>query len=251
MLAIPGGEFLMGASDDENGDDREKPQHLVTVPPFYLGRVPVTQVQWRFIAGLRKVDRDLSSNPSHFKGDDLPVERVSWNDAVEFCARLSRHTGRAYRLPTEAEWEYACRAGTTTPFHFGETLNTDVANYDGNYTYSSGRKGKYREKTTPVGSLSAANAWGLLDMHGNVWEWCEDDRHSSYDDAPTDGNAWLDSENESSTKNINKNSTKIIRGGSWDYDPRNCRSAIRYSYSLDDRDDNTGFRVACAAPRLS
>jgi formylglycine-generating enzyme required for sulfatase activity len=243
MLAIPGGEFLMGTSDNKEGYDKEKPQHLVTVPPFYLGRVPVTQSQWRFIAGLRKVSRDLSSNPSHFKGSDLPVEQVSWNDAVEFCARLSRHTRHAYRLPTEAEWEYACRAGTTTPFHFGETLNTDVANYNGNYTYGNGREGQYRQKTTPVGSLNAANAWGLFDMHGNVWEWCEDDWHDSYKGAPTDGSAWLDSENE--------NNTKIKRGGSWNYDPRYCRSAIRINYLRGFRLDLTGFRVACAAPRLS
>jgi formylglycine-generating enzyme required for sulfatase activity len=243
MLAIPGGKFLMGASNNETGNSREKPQHWVTVPPFFLGRVPVTQAQWRFIAGLRKVDRDLSSNPSRFKGDDLPVEQVSWNDAVEFCARLSRHTRHAYRLPTEAEWEYACRAGTTTPFHFGETLNTDVANYNGNYTYGNGREGQYRQKTTPVGSLNAANAWGLFDMHGNVWEWCEDDWHDSYKGAPTDGSAWLDSENE--------NNTKIKRGGSWNYDPRYCRSAIRINYLRGFRLDLTGFRVACAAPRLS
>jgi formylglycine-generating enzyme required for sulfatase activity len=251
MLAIPGGEFLMGASDNEGDYDRERPQHLVSVPPFYLGRVPVTQLQWQFIAGLRKVDRDLKANPSRFKGYNLPVEQVSWNDAVEFCARLSRHTGRAYRLPTEAEWEYACRAGTTTPFHFCETLNTDIANYNGNSTYGDGQKGQYRQKTTPVGSLDAANAWGLLDMHGNVWEWCEDDWHSSYDDAPTDGNAWLDS--EISTENVDENRTKVLRGGSWDDIPRDCRSAARFCYSRDYRsfDLDFGFRVACAAPRLS
>jgi formylglycine-generating enzyme required for sulfatase activity len=243
MVAIPGGKFVMGSPDEENGRDTEKPQHLVTVPPFYLGRVPVTQSQWRFVAGLDRIDRNLEPELSRFSGDDLPVERVSWEDATEFCARLSAHTGRAYRLPSEAEWEYACRAGTTTPFHFGKTLNTNVANYDGNYTYGNGQKGQYRQKTTPVGSLNAANAWGLFDMHGNVWEWCEDDWHNNYEGAPTDGSAWLDRENESSTK--------VIRGGSWDYSPWYCRSAYRYHFSRDYRVNSLGFRVACAAPRLS
>jgi formylglycine-generating enzyme required for sulfatase activity len=243
MVGIPGGEFLMGSPDKENGNDNEKPQHLVTVPPFYLGRVPVTQSQWRFVAGLDRIDRNLEPKPSRFSGDDLPVERVSWEDATEFCARLSAHTGRAYRLPTEAEWEYACRAGTTTPFHFGETLNTSVVNYDGNDTYGNGQKGQYRRKTTPVGSLNAANAWGLFDMHGNVWEWCEDDWHNNYEDAPTDGSAWLDRENEKHTK--------ILRGGSWNFTPRNCRSASQYYFSRNSRNYYTGVRVACAAPRLS
>jgi formylglycine-generating enzyme required for sulfatase activity len=240
MVGIPGGEFVMGSSDEESGNDDEKPQHLVTVPPFYLGRVPVTQSQWRFVADLDRINHSLKLRPSGFSGDDLPVEKVSWDDATEFCARLSAHTGRAYRLPTEAEWEYACRAGTTTPFHFGETLNTNVANYDGNYTYGNGQKGQYREKTTPVGSLNAANAWGLFDMHGNVWEWCEDDWHNNYEDAPTDGSAWG-----------KRGPTKIRRGGSWDDDPRYCRSACRFSSSRVYRGYYTGFRVACAAPRLS
>ncbi len=233
MVGIPGGEFLMGSPDKENGNDNEKPQHLVTVPPFYLGRVPVTQAQWKFVASLDRIDRNLGQG----WGDDFPVERVSWEDATEFCARLSAHTGRAYRLPTEAEWEYACRAGTTTPFHFGETLNTRVAHYNV-------RKGRHYERPTPVGSLNAANAWGLFDMHGNVWEWCEDDWHNNYENAPTDGSAWLDRKNE--------NSTKVRRGGSWFSLPTNCRSAFRNYFSRDNSINGpSGFRVACAAPRLS
>lgn len=243
MVGIPGGEFLMGCPDGKNGYDAEKPQHRVTVPPFYLGRVPVTQAQWRFVAGLEKVERDLTPEPSYFSGEDRPSEKVSWDDAAEFCARLSHHTGRAYRLPTEAEWEYACRAGTTTLFHFGETLNTAVANYDGNSTYGNGPKGQYREETTPVGSLEAANAWGLLDMHGNVREWCQDDWHDSYEGAPEDGSAWLD-------RGMQK-SWKVRRGGSWYNTPWFCRSAYRSYVSRDVRDDYLGFRVACSAPRLS
>lgn len=243
MVGIPGGEFLMGCPDGENGHDDEKPQHRVTVPPLYLGRYPVTQAQWRFVAGLKKVKRDLTLQPSHFKGADRPVEQVSWDDAAEFCARLSRHTGRAYRLPTEAEWEYACRAGTTTPFHFGETLNTAVANYNGNYTYGNGPQGQYRQETTPVGSLEAANNWGLLDMHGNVWEWCQDDWHGNYKGAPTDGSAWLDRSTQ--------DTRKVGKGGSWINNPWGCRSAFRLRDSRGSRGYDLGFRVACSAPRLS
>ena len=182
----------MGSPEDEKGrDEDESPQHRVTVSTFFISRYPVTQAQWQAIASLDKVDIDLKADPSRFKGDNRPVEQVNWYDAVEFCARLSRETGREYILPSEAEWEYACRAGTTTPFHFGETITTDLANYNGNYTYGSGPKGVYREETTPVGSFSP-NAFGLSDMHGNVWEWCEDNWHNNYEGAPTDGSAWLE-----------------------------------------------------------
>ncbi len=161
----PPGTFLMGSppSEPQRWDDEQ--QHRVTLSKgFWLGVTPVTQAQWQAVMG---------SNPSHFQGDDRPVEEVSWDDCQEFCKRLAERDGQRYRLPTEAEWEYACRAGTTTPFHFGATLSTEQANYDGNYTYGEGKKGKYREETTPVGSFPA-NAWGLHDMHGNVWEWCQD-----------------------------------------------------------------------------
>jgi formylglycine-generating enzyme required for sulfatase activity len=160
-----------------------------------------------------------SSSPIllNFKGDQLPVECVSWHDAVEFCARLSNHTGRTYRLPSEAEWEYACRAGTTTAFYFGDTISTDQANYNGNYTYGSGKEGIYRECTTAVGSFKP-NGFGLYDMHGNVWEWCQDVLHNTYEGSPSDGSPWMDRGDES---------RRIIRGGSWDNNPRNCRSACR------------------------
>ncbi|QEI40176.1 Serine/threonine-protein kinase pkn1 [Dolichospermum sp. UHCC 0315A] len=230
MAAIPGGTFMMGSPENEAGrSDNESPQHQVTVPSFFMGKYPVTQAQYQAIMG---------TNPSDFKGDNRPVERVSWTNAVAFCEKLSQKIGKTYRLPSEAEWEYACRAGTTTPFHFGETITTDLANYDGNYTYHGGIKGIYRKETTEVGSFGVANNFGLYDMHGNVWEWCQDSWHNSYKGAPTDGSAWLDTE-----ENTN---FKLLRGGSWNDDPGNCRSACRYNNNLDDYDDNIGFRVVCS-----
>jgi formylglycine-generating enzyme required for sulfatase activity len=245
MVAIPGGTFTMGSTEDEEGyDSYDGPQHEVTVEPFFMGRYPVTQAQWRVVAALPQVERNLDLDPSNFKGDNRPVEQVSWYDAVEFCARLAVHTGREYRLPTEAEWEHACRAGTTTPFHFGETITTDIANYKGTDeqygAYGPGPKGEYRGETTPVDHFGVANAFGLHDMHGNVWEWCQDNWHENYEGAPTDGSAWLTDNNEA---------FRIGRGGSWFSSPRTCRSACRYHNVPDIRDFNIGFRVVCAAPR--
>ncbi len=241
MVAIPGGAFLMGSPETQKErPNTGTPQHKVTVKPFFMGRYPVTQAQWRVVAALPKVRRELTPNPSNFKGDNRPVEQVNWYDAVEFCARLSRKTGREYRLPSEAEWEYACRARTTTPFHFGETITTDLANYNGDYTYGAGSKGKYRQETTPVGSFRVANAFGLYDMHGNVWEWCADHWHHNYQGAPADGSAWLDD---------NDNRSRLRRGGSWYDNPRNCRSAYRFGSVADGRDTSFGFRVVCAAAR--
>ncbi len=261
MIAIPGGTFLMGTEDqeierlckeyDNEWFKTEKPQHKVTVPSFLMGKYPVTQAQWRSIASLPKVARDLQANPSYFKGDNLPVECVSWDDAQEFCKRLSQRTKRKYRLPSEAEWEYACRSvtsplykgdqgGSYPPFHFGKTISTELANHDGNYVYGAGVKGLYREETTKVG-IFPANKFGLYDMHGNVWEWCEDDWHKNYQGAPNDGRAWL---KETS-------STEAIRGGSWENYPHNCRSAIRSDDTRDNRIDNIGFRVVCVAPRTT
>ncbi|MEC4817677.1 MAG: SUMF1/EgtB/PvdO family nonheme iron enzyme, partial [Scytonema sp. PMC 1069.18] len=165
MVAIPGGTFLMGSPKSEAGSyDDERPQHEVTVPPFFMGKYPVTQKQWRAVANLPQVNRELDPNPSYFKGVSRPVENILWYEAVEFCDRLSEYTGKKYRLPSEAEWEYACRADTTTHFHFGETITTEVANYDGDYTYASASKGQNRGRTTPVGSFKVANAFGLFDM---------------------------------------------------------------------------------------
>ncbi|NES18744.1 MAG: SUMF1/EgtB/PvdO family nonheme iron enzyme [Symploca sp. SIO3E6] len=242
MVTIPGGTFPMGSPTTEEGHSKwEEPQHLVTVKSFLMGKYPITQAQWQAVAALPQVNQTLASQPSYFQGANRPVDQVSWYDAVEFCARLSRYTKRNYRLPSEAEWEYACRAGTTTPFHFGETITPDLANYNSNYVYGSGSKGKYRGKTTPVASFQVANAFGLYDMHGNVWEWCADHWHDNYEGAPTDGSAWKDDNN-------NDNQYRLLRGGSWIFLPEVCRSAYRYSnYPGDSHDYTLGFRVVCEA----
>lgn len=245
MMLIPGGSFSMGSSLEEPDRlEREGPQHTVTVPTFFMGRYSVTQAQWSIVAGSKKVKIKLKASPSYFKGKrDHPVESVTWHEAEEFCLRLSDKTGRTYRLPSEAEWEYACRAGTTTPFHFGETLSTDLANYNGiSAPYGRGPIGIYRGTTTSVGSLGGPNAFGLYDMHGNVREWCLDHWHSSYEGAPTDGSAWH-SENDSYSR--------VRRGGSWSSDPGGCRSASRLSLTPDYRSDIIGFRVVCDSPRTS
>ncbi|BAY45964.1 hypothetical protein SAMD00079811_35710 [Scytonema sp. HK-05] len=249
MVAIPGGTFEMGSPPDEpERDDSESPRHTVTVQPFFLAKYPVTQAQWRFVAQLPQVNRELDQDPSDFKGANRPVECVSWYDAVEFCLRLSQYTGRPYSLPSEAEWEYACRAGTTTPFHFGETITSELANYDATETYGRGSKGIYREETTEVGSFGVANAFGLYDMHGNVWEWCLDDWHDNYEDAPTDGSPWFDDNDNISQKK----GEAVLRGGSWIFYPKFCRSASRYDFNGAERDgihDVIGFRVACGVGR--
>ena len=250
MVYIPGGSFMMGTEEEEikrlnqisNTDwfSREKPRHEVKIQPFFMGKFQVTQAQWRAIASLPKVKIDLEPNPSYFKGDDLPIEQVSWEEAVEFCQRLSLQTRKDYRLPTEAEWEYACRAGTTTPFHFGETITGELANYRANYTYANEPKGEYREKTTRVGSFPP-NAFGLYDLHGNVCEWCEDNWHDNYEGAPMDASAWTSE----------YSSDKVIRGGSWFFYPVSCRSAFRLYLTRENRDLNSGLRVVCIASRTT
>lgn len=251
MMQIPGGTFTMGSPEDElERQGREGPQHEMTVPPFFMGKYPITQAQWRAVALLEPMERELEAEPSSFKGDDRPVETVSWEDATEFCQRLSRFTGRTYRLPSEAEWEYACRAGTTTPFHFGETITTELANYRGtdeeeygwSGSYGDGPKGEYRQETTPVGYFEVTNTFGLSDTHGNVREWCQDHYHDSYEEAPADGTAWED-------KNPRKDELRILRGGSWVSEPRNCRSAYRLNDGPADRNGTLGFRVVCVTPR--
>jgi formylglycine-generating enzyme required for sulfatase activity len=243
MVAIPGGTFIMGSPETEDkSTNDERPQHEVTIKPFSMGKYPITQAQWQAVAQLPQVNQELKPDPSEFKGANRPVESVSWHDAVEFCARLSNYTKRPYRLPSEAEWEYACRAGTTRPFHFGETITTDLANYDGNKTYGKGTKGVYRKETTEVGSFQVANECGLYDMHGNVWEWCEDDWHDNYENAPTDGSAWISDESN--------NNEKVLRGGSWYSPPGGCRSTRRGYADAgfdDDTDDVDGFRVVYGA----
>ncbi|MEC4984740.1 MAG: bifunctional serine/threonine-protein kinase/formylglycine-generating enzyme family protein [Oscillatoria sp. PMC 1068.18] len=242
MVSIPGGTFLMGAPENEkNSYDFERPQHRVTIQPFFMGKYPVTQAQWQAVASLPQIERSLEPDPSDFKGKNRPVEEVSWYDCVEFTKRISKKYNLDCRLPSEAEWEYACRAGTTTPFHYGATLTSDLANYNASYTYDLEPKSKYRSETTNVG-IFPANAFGLYDLHGNVWEWCADDWHESYEGAPSDGSAWLRKANN------DNHSQKLLRGGSWDNNPRNCRSAYRVGNSADNRTDINGFRaVVCGA----
>ncbi len=258
MVLIPNGTFTMGAPESEEGSiSRERSQHNVTISAFLMGRYPVTQDQWSSIASRTdlKVNVDLKPEPSNFKqayqGIDRwqrPVENVNWYEAVEFCKRLSKLTGKNYRLPSEAEWEYACRAGTTTPFHFGETITTDLANYRGtdNETmkwlgsYGEGPKGEYRKQTTPVGYFDVVNSFGLSDMHGNVLEWCADEWHDNYENAPTDGKPWLKGDDSRSP----------LRGGSWDSFPIFCRSAYRDDTDWrDDHYNNIGFRIVCVGGR--
>jgi formylglycine-generating enzyme required for sulfatase activity/uncharacterized caspase-like protein len=259
MVGIPKGSFTMGSPEGEEGRDWyqnfdakltnvEGPQHQVAVKAFGMGKYQVTQAQWRAVAELPKIKADLQSDPSNFKGDNRPVERVSWEEAIEFCARLSKKTGREYRLPSEAEWEYACRAGTTTPFHFGETITTDLANYRGTDweyqgktypgNYGQGPHGSYRQQTTEVGSFKVANAFGLYDMHGNVWEWCLDYWHENYNGAPADGSAWVTGGNAS---------RRVLRGGSWSLNPGDCRSAHRNRLEPGIRVNYLGFRVVCSS----
>jgi formylglycine-generating enzyme required for sulfatase activity len=252
MVAIPGGSFMMGAAKGEEGaSDREYPQHKVTIAPFWMGKFTVTQAQWKAIAKLKKVKCDLKPDPANFKGADQPVEQVSWDEAIEFCDRLSAKTGKRYGLPSEAQWEYACRSGTTTPFHFGETISTDLANYRGtdweyNGTiypgfYGSGSRGEYRQETMDVGKFPP-NAFGLYDMHGNVWEWCADPWHDSYKDAPIDGSVWQKNGDEK---------LRMLRGGSWSYNPASCRSAVRYRFDRVFRNDYVGFRILLFSPQDS
>ncbi|MCA2667173.1 MAG: SUMF1/EgtB/PvdO family nonheme iron enzyme [Microcystis sp. M114S2] len=223
MVELPGGKFMMGSPDsDPDARDNEKPQHQVQVNSFAIGKYPVTQAQYEAVMG---------TNPSYFKNNPQnPVEQVSWNDAQAFCKKLSQITGKTYRLPTEAEWEYACRAGTTTRFYFG-----DDANQLGDYAWYEGNSGG---TTHPVGQKKP-NAWGLYDISGNVWEWCEDNWHSTYENAPKDGSAWL----------TNDNDFKILRGGSWVVIPNGCRSASRRYYYRRDFYYYGGFRVVCGAGR--
>ena len=240
MVAIPGGTFLMGSPKTEKGRyDDESPQHTVRVAPFFMAKYPVTQAQWRAVAAFPKINIDLNPEPSDFKGANRPVEQVTWHQAVEFCARLAKKTGKTYRLPSEAEWEYACRAGTTTPFHFGETITPDLANYDGNYPYASAPTGIYRQKTTDVGSFPP-NAFGLYDMHGNVWEWCADPWHENYQGAPADGSVWESEGNQE---------IRMRRGGSWNHLPRNCRAANRDGIEPEFWYVNFGFRAVVSAVR--
>lgn len=235
MVAITSGTFWMGASSSEvDAQGHEFPRHRVKLPPFFLSKYPITQAQWAAIAALPKVKRGLNSAPSYFQGKDRPVESVSWLDAVEFCDRLTHHTGHRYQLPTEAQWEYACRAGTRTPFHTGDTITSQLADYIGTSTYRAEAAGEYRQATVSVGCLSP-NAFGLYDMHGNVWEWCADTWHQNYRGAPRNGQVWV---------NARRAQMRTIRGGGWLDTPAKIRSASRSGYYETSLNRTIGFRVS-------
>jgi formylglycine-generating enzyme required for sulfatase activity len=232
MVVIPAGSFLMGSPNDEpERRPDEGPQRRVNVAAFAIGKYEVTQGQWKAVMG---------SNPSRFLacGDECPVEQVSWDDAQEYIRRLRAKTGKSYRLPSEAEWEYAARAGTTTPFHTGSMITAAQANFDGNYTYAGSSKGEYRQTTMRVGSFSA-NAFGLHDMHGNVWEWVQDcyDKDAYAGKAPSDGRAY----------EMPGCSSRVLRGGSWSFNPAWARSAHRVRYPPGNR-SLIGFRLARMLP---
>ena len=245
MVEIPSGSFLMGSEKEEEYsgryDKNEMPQHKVNVPTFYLGKFEVTQAQWKFVAALPKVNIDIKAKPSVFRGDDSPVEQITWDDAVEFCARLSKHTGKEYRLPTEAEWEYACRAGTDTMYSFGDSITLTQVNFTGIMSghYRGPDPDGYLAQTFAVGTSKVANNFGLFDMHGNVWEYCQDVWHESYEGAPTDGSAWLTGGDQ--TK-------RIARGGSWICRGGACHSAYRNDLELTWKRNDYGLRVAMTVP---
>jgi formylglycine-generating enzyme required for sulfatase activity len=255
MVELPAGSFVMGSNQNDleqvginygrglSKDAKlavqsrllaETPQRTVKVAGFYMSKYEITQAQWRVVAGLPKVNHELMSDPSAFKGGNRPVEQISWEDAVEFCERLSRLTGRRYRLPTEAEWEYACRAGTTWQFSLGETIEPDWVNYDGKQPYAAAARNTFRQQTVSVGSLGVANAFGLYDMHGNVWEWCLDGWHDTYAGAPVDGGVW---------QSYVEKAPRVLRGGAWDSPAGECRSSERKPANAQLRLNNVGFRV--------
>ena len=216
MIWVEGGAFQMGGTD-ENASDREIPIHQVNVPSFYIGKYPVTQDLWEAIMG---------NNPSGFEGLKHPVDSVSWNDAKEFIQQLNKQSGQSYRLPTEAEWEFAARGGIHTEEYLYS--GSDKLSEVGWYVQNSG------SQTQPVGQL-LENELGLFDMSGNVWEWCEDDFHDNYEGAPVDGSAWIDRPKRAERR--------VLRGGFWNGTARLCRVSIRYAFQPDDRLDNIGFRL--------
>lgn len=244
LIIISGGQFLMGTSKKQilklsgkfnsNNFHREQPRHLVTIKPFAISQTLITQAQWRQVAQFNQVKQDLPLSPSYFQGDFLPVDQVNFEDTIEFCQRLSQASGRRYRLPTEAEWEYAARASSDTPFHFGETITSDLANYRATSVYDRETPGIYRQSSTPVNSFPP-NAFGLYDIHGNLWQWCQDDWHDNYENAPARGDVW-----QSAT-----NMTKVLRGGAWCCHPSSCRSAYRWYALPSTKVDYIGFRIVC------
>lgn len=230
MVAVPGGRFQMGSPESESGRDSDETQYWVRVSDFWIGRYEVTQAQWKAVMG--KLPPNMADLGNEFKGDDLPVVCVSWDEAKAFIQKLNAKLNNAnYRLPREAEWEFAARAGKPTPFGFGATITPEIENYNGNYPYRNAAKGKYQQHLLAVGSLGVANPFGLFDMHGNVMEWCQD-WHGPYPAAeaadpagPSGGLA------------------RVYRGGGWYSLAVYCRSALRSYQPPDDRDIDLGFRL--------
>lgn len=240
FVPVPAGSFVMGSPADEAsrfGD--EGPQRTVIVAAFLMSKFQVTQSIWRVAAKLPRINRQLKEQPSYAVGDDLPVENVSWDDALEFCARISAKSGWRVRLPSEAEWEYACRAGSEAPFAFGPTLTPDIANFNGKIPYGQAVAGEYRGRSIAVGSLGKVNAFGLADMHGNIAEWCLDAWHDEYSSAPLDASAWLAGGNPDA---------RVIRGGSWGSSAAGCRSATRDRCDAEMGTRHLGFRVVASFP---
>lgn len=238
MVFIPEGTFMMGGNKHEKGREKnENPQHSVTLKSFYMSKYPITQIQWRVVSRFPKCNRNIKPKPSFFNGRNCPVERISWLDAQEFCKRLSKYTTRNYRLPTESEWEYACRGNSETIFSFGDLITPELANYDSQTEQNRKSKNAKMEtkKTTPVDNFYP-NAFGLYDCHGNVWEWCEDHYTNSYACHPRDGSAYYDPTN---------NPERVVRGGSWSLPATYCRSAKRNSYIADSTYNFIGMRVVC------
>ncbi len=238
MVVIPAGSFMMGSPAGEAGRyDDEGPRHRVTIPrAFALGKYEVTFAEWDACVrggGCSHRPMDL-----YWGRGNRPVMNVNWDDAKEYMRWLSRKTGRDYRLPSEAEWEYAARAGTTTATHFGYRISPSQANYNGNYSYNGGPKGVYRQQTVAVGSFPA-NAFGLHDVHGNVWEWVEDCWNESYRGRPpSDGSAWT----------TGTCTPRVLRGGSWVYSVFDVRADYRFRNSTGYRDYDLGFRIARTLP---
>jgi formylglycine-generating enzyme required for sulfatase activity len=240
MVAVPGGKFTMGSPNNENErEDAEGPQHEVSVGPFFMGQLEITQAQWKAVAAMPKINDDLDPAPFYDKNPDYPAEQVSWFEAVEFCARLSKFTGKKYRLPTEAEWEYACRAGTQTPFWFGSNISSKVADYNFALWYGGNRRNPppgargNPQQVVPAGFYEVANPFGLFDMHGNVGEWCLDNWHSTYEGAPTDGKEWK----------RGVPAWRVVRGGSITMPAAGCRSAARIGVDAKIKVFSIGFRV--------
>ncbi|KGN80028.1 hypothetical protein HW49_05670 [Porphyromonadaceae bacterium COT-184 OH4590] len=225
FVDIPAGDFFMGSPENEVDRAVSETKHKVILDGFYMSKYEVTQAQWKAVM-------ETDTTPSFFKGDNLPVEMVNYEEVHNFIAKLNSVTGKNYRLPTEAEWEYACRAGTSTPFNTGNTITVQQANFDGTEPYNGAPVGEFREKSLPVGSF-APNAWGLYDMHGNIWEWCSDwYSNEYYNNSP-----------EKNPQGPDRGYARIVRGGSWDEYAKQCRSAYRSAEDPKLRFISLGFRL--------